>query len=144
MTDIAALADSAEALIDGENSARIFRLDTLWADDDPLDRGDAFCAYDDNLYDAQDPKNALWVAFMMFTPSWAGLAGECEVDSDRDRDDPDLVRVTVTCEGISISDLQRLRDWLGSDPNPENWVESHFTRFVAELSGTELITFTLE
>ncbi len=144
VTDVAAVADSVESLIYEENSSRIFRLDTLWIEDDPLDRGDAFCANDDNLLDAQDPENALWVAFMMFLPSWAGLTGECEVDSERDRKDSNLVRVSVSCDEISITDLQKLRDWLGSDPDPDNWFEPHFNRFVAEISGAELVKFTFE
>jgi hypothetical protein len=54
------------------------------------------------------------------------------------------VRVSVSCDEISITDLQKLRDWLGSDPDPDNWFEPHFNRFVAEISGAELVKFTFE
>ena len=138
------IADSAESFIYDENSAYIYRLDTLGMDDDPMDRGDAFCAWEDSLYDAQDPNNSLWVAFMMFIPPWAGLRGSCDATTSIVGSSRNRVRVEVTADEVSIADLDALEAWLGKPARSDDWIEAHIVRFVADLHGAMLIDIEVD
>jgi hypothetical protein len=145
VVDVAELADSAESLIDEEMPDGIFRLDTIWIEDDPLERGDAF-AKGDSLFDAQDPHNALWVAFEMFLPSWAGLRGDIDVEAKEINNSLGMIEVHLSSydHGVSISDVSKLQSWLGVEVLPISWIGNHFQRFVREIKGAELVAYTLK
>jgi hypothetical protein len=143
VVDADELADSAESLIDVEMPDGIYRLDPL--PDDPLERGDAF-AKGDSLFDAEDPRNALWVAFLMFLPSWAGLAGDLDVEAKEVKKSSGMVEVHLSSYDyeVRISDVSKLKSWLGAEVSPTSWIEDHFQRFVKEIKGAELVSYALE